>query len=399
LKNFNIHDTADDRWLKASVIGSTWGSFEIITGSFLHNLKVPFAGTIMAFFSVLLMTAFLQHWKQKGIIWRAGLIAALMKSLSPSAFLLGPMTGILLEALFFELSITVLGLNLTAFLVGGGISLLSALMHKLINLLILYGKDFITIYDNMISFAFRQFSSAGISLEHVLLGLVILYALAGMMAAMLGYLAGRSIEGSPAPSVTVSFAYTENDERKPLPARHSILRLSMHLVIIPVLFYLNYTTNWYISFAFIALYVVILILIYPVVFRRLSKPMLWLQLAFMLLLSVLFLSSYKVGDGFNKEGLISGLRMNMRALLVIAGFAAIGFELRNEKIRNLFLLYGNPRIYQSLRISFSLLPAFLQQMNSPKTLILHPVNSLKQMLTNAEYMLDHVIKNKTKEIT
>jgi hypothetical protein len=125
--------------------------------------------------------------------------------------------------------------------------------------------------------------------------------------------------------------------------------------------------------------------------------MLWLQLAFMLLLSVLFLTSYKAGGGFNKEGLISGLRMNMRALLVIAGFAAIGFELRNEKIGNLFLLYGNAKIYQSLRISFNLLPAFMQQMNSPKTLILHPVNSLKQMLTNAEFMLKHLIKNKIRE--
>jgi 23S rRNA A2030 N6-methylase RlmJ len=85
-------------------------------------------------------------------------------------------------------------------------------------------------------------------------------------------------------------------------------------------------------------------------------------------------------------------------LLVIAGFAAIGFELRNEKIRTLFLSYGNPKIYQSLRISFNLLPSFMQQMNSPKMLILHPVNSLKQMLTNAEYMLDHLIKNKTRDI-
>jgi len=399
LKSFTINDPADDLWLKASVIGSTWGSFEIITGSFLHNLKVPFAGTIMAFFSVLLMTAFLQHWKQKGIIWRAGLIAALMKSLSPSAFLLGPMTGIFLEALFFELSIMVLGLNFTAFLVGGGISLLSALMHKLINLLILYGKDFITIYDNMISFAFRQFSSAGISLEHMLFGLAVLYAIAGMLAALLGYLAGRSIEGSPAPSVTIPSENPENSESKPFPARRSIFLLMMHLVIIPVLFYLNYKTNWYISFAFITLYAGALIFVYPVVFRRLSKPMLWLQLAFMLLLSMLFLSSWKTGGGFNKEGLISGLRMNMRALLVIAGFAAIGFELRNEKISNLFLLYGNPKIYQSLRISFNLLPAFMQQMNSPKMLILHPVSSLKQMLTNAEFMLNHLIKNKNKEIT
>jgi hypothetical protein len=392
-----MHNTTDERWLKASVIGSTWGSFEIITGSFLHNLKIPFAGTIMAFFSVLLMTIFLQHWKQKGIIWRAGLIAALMKSLSPSAFLLGPMTGIFLEALFFELSIAVLGLNFTAFVVGGGISLLSALMHKLINLLILYGKDFITIYDNMISFAFKQFSNTSLSLEHVLFGLAILYALAGMLAALLGYLAGKSIAGSPALAVSIRPPETMSTERNPVPVNRSILLLAIHLMIIPALLYLNYGMEWYISFAFITLYIGLLVFIYPIVFRRLSKPMLWLQLAFMLLMSILFLSSYKAGGGFSKESLISGLRMNMRALLVIAGFAAIGFELRNEKIRKLFLSYGNPRIYQSLRISFNLLPAFMQQMNSPKMLLLHPFDCLKQMLINAEYMLNHLINNKTRD--
>jgi hypothetical protein len=398
LKNLYAHENIEDRWLKASIIGGTWGSFEIITGSFLHNLKIPFAGTIMAFFSVLLMTAFLQQWKQKGIIWRAGLIAALMKSLSPSAFLLGPMTGIFLEALFFEFSIAILGLNFPAFLVGGGISLLSALIHKLMNLLILYGKDFITIYDNLISFAFRQFSSAGISIEHMLVGLAFLYMISGMLAALLGFLAGRRVAASPVPSVTITAPESILYESEPAPANRSVPLLVLHLTMIPFLLYLNYAVRWHISLIIIAAYIIILVLIYPGVFRRLSKPMLWLQLAFMLLLSILFLSTYKAGSGFNKEGLISGLRMNIRALLVVTGFAAIGSELRNEKIKSFFLLYANPRIYQSLRISFNLLPSFMQQMNSPGKLLLHPVSSLKQMLTNAEYLLNHLNKGKMKYV-
>jgi hypothetical protein len=376
--------SVDDRWLKASVIGSTWGSFEIITGSFLHNLKVPFAGTIMAFFSILLMTAFLQHWRQKGIIWRAGLIAALMKSLSPSAFLLGPMTGIFLEALFVELTISILGINFISCVLGGGLSLLTALIHKLVNLLLLYGGDFITIYKNIISFAFRQFDEAGISMGHVLTAIALLYFISGMLAGGLGYFAGKSITHSLAEFIPVSVPASIKASKSIPSEKRSILLLAAHLLIIPVLMYLNYTVNWYVSLSAILLYVSLLTILYPIVLRRLKKPVLWLQLAFILLMSILFLGSYTREAGFNTSGIISGLRMNLRALLVIAGFAAIGFELRNDKIRGFLIAVSTPRIYQSLRISFNLLPEFIHLMNSPRVFVRHPFNSLKQMLTNAE---------------
>jgi len=79
------------KWLKAAVIGSIWASVEIILGSFLHNLKIPFSGMILSFISVWLLISFLQLWKENSIILRAGIICALMKSISPSALILGPM--------------------------------------------------------------------------------------------------------------------------------------------------------------------------------------------------------------------------------------------------------------------------------------------------------------------
>jgi hypothetical protein len=385
LKVFYKESSLDDRWLKASVIGSTWGSFEIITGSFLHNLKIPFAGTIMAFFSILLMTAFLQQWKQKGLIWRAGLIAALMKSLSPSAFLLGPMTGIFIEALFMELTISLLGINFFSCVIGGALSLLSALMHKLINLIIIYGKDFITIYENIVSFAFKQFHDAGITIAHFLGGLALVYIFAGMLAAVLGFIAGRGITNSISSTIPENQLY-KPQTRSSLAAKtdRSVLLLVSHLIAIPLLIYLNYKLDWYFSLIAVFLYIIMLIIIYPVVFKRLSKPALWLQIGFMLLLSILFLGSYNSYTGFNSHGLISGVRMNLRAVLVIAGFAAIGFELRNEKIKNLLISILHPGIYQSISISFNLLPGIMQYMDSPGRIIRHPFRTLKLMLANAD---------------
>ena len=112
-------NTLNSIWLKASVVGSLWAAFEIIFGSFLHNLRIPFSGTLLSFVSVILLISFFQIWNEKGLIWRAGLICALMKSLSPSAVILGPMIGIFSEALFVELFILILGRNVLGYAFGG----------------------------------------------------------------------------------------------------------------------------------------------------------------------------------------------------------------------------------------------------------------------------------------
>jgi hypothetical protein len=36
-----------EKWIKASIMGTIWAASEIVLGSFLHNLKVPFSGNIL----------------------------------------------------------------------------------------------------------------------------------------------------------------------------------------------------------------------------------------------------------------------------------------------------------------------------------------------------------------
>ena len=66
----------DPVWLKASVVGGLWASFEIIIGSFLHNLRIPFAGSTLAAFGIMLLVSFYVYWPSRGLIWRAGIICA-----------------------------------------------------------------------------------------------------------------------------------------------------------------------------------------------------------------------------------------------------------------------------------------------------------------------------------
>lgn len=64
----------NDKWIKASVLAGLWAGIEIIAGSFLHNLRIPFSGTILTLISIVLVVGLFQIWPKYGIIWRAGLI-------------------------------------------------------------------------------------------------------------------------------------------------------------------------------------------------------------------------------------------------------------------------------------------------------------------------------------
>ena len=177
-------------WLKASVIGSIWASIEIILGSFLHNLKIPLSGMILSFLSVWLLISFLQLWKENGIILRAGIICALMKSISPSALILGPMIGIITEAILIELSIFIFGKNLFGYMIGGAFAVLATLIHKLVSLLILYGFNFIKILSDLYLFAVKQIDLEHISPTFLIMLVIFIYIIAGMTGAIAGYTTG-----------------------------------------------------------------------------------------------------------------------------------------------------------------------------------------------------------------
>ena len=126
-------------WLKAAVLGCLWASSEIVLGSFLHNLRVPFSSIFLTSIGIILLISVSFQWKDKGLIWRSGLICALMKSVSPSAVIFGPMIAILSEALLLEFSVRIAGKNVVGFMLGSLLAMSWNFFQKIANYLIFYG--------------------------------------------------------------------------------------------------------------------------------------------------------------------------------------------------------------------------------------------------------------------
>src|SRR5512138_3263479 len=120
-----------EKWIKASIIGTIWAASEIVLGSFLHNLRIPFSGNVLTAIGIIIMISMSYTWTEKGLFWRAGLICAIMKTMSPSAVIFGPMIAIFTESLLLEGSTRLLGRNIAGFAIGSMLAMSWNLFQKI----------------------------------------------------------------------------------------------------------------------------------------------------------------------------------------------------------------------------------------------------------------------------
>ena len=383
----------DDLWLRAAVVGGLWASIEIIVGSFLHNTRLPFAGSVLAFTGTILLIGFYQIWPYKGLIIRAGLITAIMKSVSPSAIILGPMTGIMLEAILIEGVIRLFGNNLFAYMTGGILSLSSALFHKIISLIIYYGFNLVKIYVNIINFGLKQLHLGQATDVQILWFLLSFYVVFGMLAGWLGFIVGRkSLRlqttrqqdfGNVKKNAGKDFFVLDKNQKT------SLFLLWFHVVALPLGLFLVNMHYRLPGLIFMAAYVLVFGYVYRGALRRLRKPIFWSQLVIIVLLSALFWNFGKPNhQWFSLEGFLVGLEMLLRALFIVVGFSALSVELLNEHVRNFLSQIGFGRFYKGIGLAFGSLPVMIGLLPSSKEILHSPVKSLLKPLVMANQWLE-----------
>jgi len=390
-------------WLKASVVGALWASVEIILGSFFHNLRIPFAGTILAMNSVALMVAFNQVWKVKGLFWRAGLIAALMKSISPSAILLGPMIGIFTEALLMEITTRTFGRNIIGYIVGGALALSSTIVHKIVSLLVYYGFDFVTVLVNLYDYAVKQIGYPDLQPETALGFLLGIYVLLGVVSSIFGYFIGRKTAKTSAEhgqADTISLRLDKRLFGMDEGQKFSVKVLFLHIFIIAVCLVMINSYSFFLGSVFIVVYVAFCIFYYKRSLRHLKRPFFWIQVLVLTMLATIFFNGFQSGNFFDQQGLMVGIKMNIRAILILVGFSAISVELRNPVVKSVLYRKGFSQLYLSVGLAFAALPSVIGQFTKPKQFLRKPFNTLSSVLLQADnlYSLFSESINKPKVI-
>lgn len=383
-----VHDT----WLKASVAGSLWASSEIILGSFLHNLHVPFSSIILTGIGLTLMIATSYRWNDRGLIWRAGVICALMKAVSPSAVILGPMVAILSQAFILEFFVRILGRNIAGFIAGSVVAMSWNFVQKMINFVIYYGFTIVDLYTMMVKYAEKQLHITFFSLWAPLIVLWLVYFVAGSVAAVTGIYLGRTSQGEgPVRKRPMAAADENRAAGKTAPAFSFSLAWLIGSLggIVAVLVMMNRSgPAWWITGGVVlsALWIIR----YRHTLRRLAKPKFWIFFIIITMLSGFLLSGAGNGTGSIIPGLLEGFRMNFRAALMILGFSVIGKELRNPVIRTFFTRRSFRQLPLALELSFSILPGIISSLPPMKAIVRNPVPSLRDMVSQADRWLDRI---------
>ncbi|MCL5028156.1 MAG: nucleoside-triphosphatase [Bacteroidetes bacterium] len=383
-------------WLKSTVVGSLWASSEIILGSFLHNVQAPFSGTILSSIGVILLVASDRFWQTKGIIWRAGIICAIMKTISPSADIFGPMISIAAEAFLLEAIVRIFGSNYFGYLIGGGLAVSWSLFYKIFGSIIVYGFNIVELYSKLYQFAAKQINFKLTNPWTLVLVLFFIYLILGAIAGVFGKFVGdkakSDIEKKFSSSINIhpiiEFTSAKNYQK------FSFSWLVLHiLAIISGLIALNILPLW-VSTILILCYVGVCLMQYQHNLKRLKKPKFWILLISITLLAGLLLSSLRSNvHGVNWSGLSVGIAINVRAFLMIFGFSSLSIELRNPKIEHWFKQKGMRQFSQSLEVAFKILPFMAANVSEEKMIFKKPLIASSNLILKANYWLERIEEN------
>ncbi len=360
-------------WRKAAVIGSLWAASEIVLGSFLKNAHIPFAGLLLTGIGVAVLVAGHRLWPERGLLWRAGLVCAAMKSISPSAVLLSPMVAIFAEGVCAELGVLLLGGNPAGYALAGGLAMNWGLLHKIGKLYLVYGPESLAVYARGLEKLRAWLGSPG-GVWEPLAALLALYFLAGVLAAFIGLRAA-------APGETVPLKDALGHVFKPRTGEpagyYSGFFLLLHLAAVTGLM-VSGKAPLAAAAGLSALYGLACAAFYGRPAALLGRKGLWLGLA---LASVL--AGWLLGDW------ASGLRMAARAFALTLGFAAIAQELLNPAVRRALERALGRAFFDTLEYAFASLPLVLASLPAGRDMLLRPAASLRTVIARAPCLLEH----------
>jgi len=381
-----------EKWIKAAITGTIWAASEIVLGSFLHNLRVPFSGNILTAIGIIILISISYTWTEKGLFWRAGLICAIMKTMSPSAVIFGPMIAICAEALLLEFFVRLLGRNYAGYIIGAMAAMSWNLFHKIASYIISYGSNIVEVYTRLLNMAQKQLNLQSDIVWLPIIILLIIYALFGFLAAIIGIMVGRKMLNQPAASTPV---IQKSSKIKPLKYpksefNYSLVWLLIDIILIISSFILLNYTSWIIWSITVTGVILLWSFRYKNSLRRIFKPKFWIFFVFITLITAFVFSTAKTGEKTIINGLLTGVQMNFRAALLIVGFSVVGTELYNPKIRNFFSGTSFKYLPMAVELSVESLPDFIASIPDFKSLVKNPVSVFYNVILHANSRLAEI---------
>jgi hypothetical protein len=165
-----------------AVFGALWGLVEISLGSVLKTLNIPLSGVVLAAIGLMIALVGRVFVPRRGSTLFIGVIAMLLKLFSLGGVIIGPMIGILSEALVAEIVLSLAGKpRRSAFVLAGALGVGWVLLQPFITNPLLFGRTLFTVWLDLLDRGSQLLgldSSAGL---WIFLALLAIYMAAGSL--------------------------------------------------------------------------------------------------------------------------------------------------------------------------------------------------------------------------
>jgi ABC-type thiamin/hydroxymethylpyrimidine transport system permease subunit len=183
-----------------AVFGALWGVVEIGLGSVLHAIKIPLTGLALTTIGLLVALIGRLFVPKRGSTFFIGVIATVLKLFSIGNIVIGPMIGILTEALVAELILDIFPKpTRLAFILAVAGGALWTLIQPFVTGLLIFGRNFLSIWLDTLDLGSRLFGLSSQAVLWIVLALVILHlavgAVSGWLAWNLGHLVSIRLGG------------------------------------------------------------------------------------------------------------------------------------------------------------------------------------------------------------
>jgi len=385
----------NEKWIKASILGTIWASSEIVLGSFLHNLRIPFSGNILTAIAIIILISANYKWQENGLFWRAGVICALLKTMSPSAVIFGPMIAIFTESVLLELSVRILGRTIPGYILGAALAMSWNLFQKIFNFIIFYGYNIVEVYTNLMQYAEKQLHLKFDAVWAPIVLLLTLYALFGAVSAIIGIRTGKRILNNPIITNQLKKPSNSNFEQKQKHTdfSYSLFWLIFNIILIAGSLLLIGRINFYVWSVLVVSIALTWAFRYKRALRQIARPRLWIFFVLITMVTAFVFSRLQSESTSILSAILIGVEMNLRAIVLIMGFTVLGTELYNPKIRTYFARTYFKQLPLALELSLDSLPAMIANTPEVRTILKHPGIVVQHFINYAENRLIEIRQN------
>ena len=177
-----------------AVFGALWGFVEISLGSVLHAIRLPMTGLSLAAVGLIIALVGRVFVPKRGSTIFIGVIATILKLFSIGAIIIGPMIGILAEALLAELVLSLfVKPSRLAFICAAMVAVLWTLVQPFFTGMLIFGRDLLSIWLDTLDMGSRLLGLDSQAAIWILLALVSGYLAVGAAAGALAWWLARLV--------------------------------------------------------------------------------------------------------------------------------------------------------------------------------------------------------------